>query len=114
MILEISMTQFCSKTSIFLGVRLYFLNFKEPWIGSNKVYNCCNIINPIKGSVNGNFKQQGLRKMTIASYPQTTEEIYKKHFIFFSFPNLDQELCKIKTKYNNLTIYSRSRNCYHY
>ena len=55
-------------------------------------------INPIKGSVNGNFKQRGLRKMTISSYPQTTEEIYKKHFIFFSFPNLDQELCKIKTK----------------
>ena len=55
-------------------------------------------INPIKGSVNGNFKQRGLRKMTIASYPQTTKEIYKKNFIPFPFPNLDQELCKIKMK----------------
>ena len=55
----------------------------------------------IKGSVNGNFKQPGLRKMTIASYPQTVEEIYIKHFIPFPFPNLDQELCKIKTKLNN-------------
>ena len=43
--------------------------------------------------------------MTISSYPQTTEEIYKKNFIFFSFPNLDQELCKIKNEikqFNNL------------
>ena len=52
--------------------------------------------------------------MKIASYPQTVEEIYIKHFIPFPFPNLDQELCKIKTKLNNSTICSRSGNCYHY
>ena len=42
--------------------------------------------------------------MTIASYPQTTKEIYKKKFIPFPFPNLDQELCKIKMKWNNLIV----------
>ena len=42
--------------------------------------------------------------MTIASYPQTTKEIYKKNFIPFPFPNLDQELCKIKMKWNNLIV----------
>ena len=107
-------TKFCSKTSIFLGVILCCSNFYAPWIESNKVYNCYNIINPIKGFVNGKFKQRGLRNMTIASYPQTAEEIYIKCFILFPFPNLDQELCKIKMKLNNSTICSRSRNCYHY
>jgi len=62
--------------------------------------------------------------MTIASYPQTAEDIYIyiyiymyvyiKHFIPFPFPNLDQELHSIKTESNNSTICSRSRNCYHY
>ena len=67
--------------------------------GSNKVYNCCNIINPIKGFVNGNINQQGLRKMTINHISNCKRNIYKT-FYSLPFPNLDQIRNCAKLKWN--------------